>query len=334
MSVESITFSAQVDVPLHVPVDALDVDGYAARLAAVMQELGDPARSASDHTRAVEELAEIDAVVLASGETLTPDGLHELVAVWDPQTPEATVARLGVILEQLEQAGSDQSEIRLALLREVLARPVFLEQETWLDRIRRWIEAWLRSWFPDWEPSGAGIPPELVNVLGWIVVVAASLALIWLASYWLQGILSNLRGADALLTDAMGDAVPATASAARQQAQSAAAAGDYRQAVRRLYLAALLVLDEHGLLRFDPSQTNREVLASIPPSNPINEPLQAVVNTFDAVWYGIRIPDETTYQRYAADIDALERAARTPASARGSERGEAAPGARSDAGAP
>ena len=92
-----------------------------------------------------------------------------------------------------------------------------------------------------------------------------------------------------------------------------AAGGDYRNAVRNLYLAALLTLEQNGLVPLDRSLTNREVLRRIPPSHPVAGRMQPVVETFDEVWYGVHEPDDQTYRQYTQEIDALETLAQRPA---------------------
>ncbi|RMD73583.1 MAG: DUF4129 domain-containing protein, partial [Chloroflexi bacterium] len=81
------------------------------------------------------------------------------------------------------------------------------------------------------------------------------------------------------------------AAAARQ-------AGDRRSAVRYLYLAALLWLDEQGLLHYDRSLTNREYLQQLRDQRSLRDRLAPVVNTFDAVWYGQQVIDEQAFARY------------------------------------
>ena len=82
--------------------------------------------------------------------------------------------------------------------------------------------------------------------------------------------------------------------------------GNYRSAVRNLYLAALLTLEQHGLVPADRSLTNREVLGRVDSTHPLRPHLQPVVETFDDVWYGVHEPDAGTYAAYAHSIDELE----------------------------
>lgn len=67
--------------------------------------------------------------------------------------------------------------------------------------------------------------------------------------------------------------------------------GDLRQAIRALYVASLLRLDELKIARFDRSDTNWEHLARFESSSkrPIDVDFRAVTQSFDRFWYG-RVP--------------------------------------------
>ena len=92
---------------------------------------------------------------------------------------------------------------------------------------------------------------------------------------------------------------------ALQRAQTLSSQGDYRNAIRYLYLSSLLVLDERGLLHYDRSRTNREYLRSVSSQPELATPLRDVIDVFDRVWYGFEAVDEQTYQSYAQHVDQL-----------------------------
>jgi hypothetical protein len=144
-------------------------------------------------------------------------------------------------------------------------------------------------------------------VVGIVGIVAVVLLLVW----WLRGFLSNLV-ADVELAgdDPSGDALPQTPAEARRRANTEAQSGNYREAVRNLYLSALLTLEQHGLVTADRSLTNRELLNRVGTEHPLRPHLEPVVATFDEVWYGVREPDDRTYGQYTQEIDELETLAR------------------------
>jgi hypothetical protein len=71
--------------------------------------------------------------------------------------------------------------------------------------------------------------------------------------------------------------------------------GDYREAVRHLFLATLLTLDEKGLLRYDTTQTNYELLAQERLRPSLVPALAPVVGAYERVWYGLQPLPTTEY---------------------------------------
>jgi hypothetical protein len=96
-----------------------------------------------------------------------------------------------------------------------------------------------------------------------------------------------------------------TSKGALKRAETLSTQGDYRNAIRYLYLSSLLVLDEQGLMRYDRSRTNREYLRSVSSKPELAKPLQDVIDVFDRVWYGFEGVDEKTYQSYVERVDEL-----------------------------
>ena len=90
-----------------------------------------------------------------------------------------------------------------------------------------------------------------------------------------------------------------------QRAQTLSNQGDYRNAVRYLYLSSLLVLDERGLLRYDRSRTNREYLRSVSSRPELSKPLGDVIDVFDRVWYGFDSVNEEDFESYVKHVDEL-----------------------------
>ena len=76
--------------------------------------------------------------------------------------------------------------------------------------------------------------------------------------------------------------------------------------MRYLYLAALLRLDERGLLRYDRALTNREYLERVRENPALRERLRPIVDTFDRVWYGHAQLDAEGFAEYRARVRALD----------------------------
>lgn len=99
---------------------------------------------------------------------------------------------------------------------------------------------------------------------------------------------------------------PLTSEAAFAKAQELSRGGDFRSAVRYLYLSALLIMDERGVMRYDRSKTNREYLRSVSNSPELSKPLEEVIEVFDNVWYGYHSLEEETFKHYSDRVEELK----------------------------
>ena len=69
-------------------------------------------------------------------------------------------------------------------------------------------------------------------------------------------------------------------------AERAAAAGRYREAIRLLYLALLSRLDRQGLITYDQTKTNWEYLVTTRAIPALYRPVSQLTAIFDRQWYG------------------------------------------------
>lgn len=290
------------------PETALPLAEYRAALQMARTALtADP----PDMAAARQALAAAESIVLRSGAAAD---VSPLLGDADASlTPAEALARVETALQQLDASAGDRTAERLRVLDEVLAGPAFQQSESLLDRLRRWLAELLARFFPDSDMPGTINPAAstAVEVVGWAVVAGAAIVLLLLLSRWLRTLLQAFVG-DATLAAAGEAGDPATAAEARAAAGRSAQDGDYRAAVRQLYLAALLTLQEQRIASRDRSLTNREVLARVPAEHPTHAHLEPIVEVFDDVWYGVHEPDDATFTRYQAEVDALQRSAAQP----------------------
>jgi hypothetical protein len=148
-----------------------------------------------------------------------------------------------------------------------------------------------------------GVSPAASNAAAWIVGIVGALMLGGVTLYLLLGLRRTLV-AEASRPDDDPEA-NLTARTAFAQAGETARAGDRRTAVRLLYLAALLWLDERGRLRYDRALTNREYLERLREVPDLRTRLAPIVATFDRVWYGHEPLDEAQFAEYRAQVEAL-----------------------------
>ncbi|MCG9126547.1 DUF4129 domain-containing protein [Candidatus Poribacteria bacterium] len=89
-----------------------------------------------------------------------------------------------------------------------------------------------------------------------------------------------------------------TEKSALARADTAVEANDFREALRFLYISAVLHLQERGILPYDKSITNREYLRLAHTDTDLQETLAPVITVFDEVWYGYKHCDENTVESF------------------------------------
>jgi len=300
----SLFWLPQVSVA-QTQVEAIPLSLYREKVAAYQDVLTQPDGAAQLAT-VQREVAAMRQVELPSGMVLTLQPLLGDPAEDVLDLPTAQ-ARLATVLHELAAAPNDETAARLLLLTTIFQRSEFVARDSLWQRFWRW----LRSWLPDIQTSeqGAGAGGALFQGVGWALIAVGALLLIWLLSYWLQNLLGSFVGGIERRQGQDKAEMPPSATAARSAAYRLADAGSYREAVRHLYLSALLRLHERNRLTYHPSDTNREVLTAVREQPQLHQQLQPVVETFDDVWYGIHEPDRTAFDNYVTAIEKLEEAA-------------------------
>ena len=195
----------------------------------------------------------------------------------------------------------------LAALQTILDRPAYQWRQDEPSAIESWFIDLIRKLtriFPNPDLRGDGItisiPVDLVVTIAGILIL---IFVFWFVGREFMGGLLLEAGAGPSTRDA---GEPLTAARALQQAQNLSTAGDYRNAVRYLYLASLLRLDERGLLRYDRSRTNREYLRSVDETPELASNLKDVIDVFDEVWYGYQPLDKSSYEHFADRVSDLQ----------------------------
>lgn len=231
-----------------------------------------------------------------------------LVEILKQDSPD--LKRLVALMDALLKAHDDFPQKVFTVqdvepLKEILARPEF-----------QWQEAQPAAKTPEWIQRILDAIAEIMNRIsygiqngiyyGRIPLVVAAVLVFILSLYFITRNLSRslVREAELAAENGEDDALM-TSKGAMQRAQSLSGQGDYRNAVRYLYLSSLLILDEHGVLRYDRSRTNREYLRSVSSKPELSKPLSDVIDVFDRVWYGFDSVDEETYQSYVKHVDEL-----------------------------
>jgi len=189
-----------------------------------------------------------------------------------------------------ERAWLDQilkrSEYRF--VREGASSETFWDQL--LDRLYHWVSGIL---------DRTGNHPKVTNFLRWGIVILLGLVLLaWLVHSLTQ--VSSQRPS--------ASTVGARAAPPRdwvEEARSAAARGEFREAIRLVYGAALLALGEAGAWQVDRSRTHREYLRLLPADSARRPHLVALTDCFERVWYGRAQASGGDYEAALAELESL-----------------------------
>ncbi len=226
--------------------------------------------------------------------------------------PKSTVENVGPLLAHLRALRRDAQDFSQGnqypdgsaprKLDEILARPEFngVRGPTWFDRLVDRIQDWLAGLI---EKFGTGLTghQQIVNVMFWALLVgAAGTLLVWMARRLLQR--SETQG---FTLTSSGQGAARSSRNLAHKAGEAAARGDFREATRFAYWAAIHGLEEAGLWNVDHTRTHREYLRLIGSEKPQREPLAALTRQFEHVWYAVRPASEDDFQITLEQLEKL-----------------------------
>jgi len=146
---------------------------------------------------------------------------------------------------------------------------------------------------PSSSDAATGKYPLLWHYCLYIVIIAAALFLIGLVvSRFVSA--RRLRDATEELDALVGDQSvrrrqePSFWERSLQQAEALWSSGNQREPLRLLYRACLVLLDARGVLRYDESRANGEVLRELRRQGrtQVQQTLRPIVGSFDRSWYG------------------------------------------------
>ena len=267
----------------------------------------------------------------ALSETEIRQQLDELAAQWEKVTavefPDQKVVQIdsSYLVTELSNASPDLQRLKKLLdallgahaeypqniftiqdiqpLQEILTRPEFQWTEPETVTAPNWLQKIIDAFAAFMERLAVYILNTLYYGRGPLSIAAVIIFIVSL--YFISRNLSRNLARDAQLAADDGGDELLSSTGAMQRAQVLSKQGDYRTAIRYLYLSSLLTLDEQGLLRYDRSRTNREYLRSVASKPVLANPLRSVIDLFDRVWYGFEEVDEQTYQAYVVHVEKL-----------------------------
>lgn len=296
---------------------AQDIDTYTSTMERAAEYLRGPE---PDVDAARPLLETIKPVEVGSGGTIAPDLtliLDDLQA--SPPRVDRALVRIESLIDALQHAtrSPEQDDNARVALDRVLEREEFAIVEpddgpptlreritTWIgDRIAAIVER-LAEWLAPVAGAGEGVGAGYV-VMRAILAVIGIVAVVVVIVLVIRNVRASMTS-DVARLDAEQE-LRLTSADARADAERHVQSGNFREALRAMYLATLLRLDEAGRLRFDRSLTNQEVLGvtRLHGDVTLQQRLVPLVERFDRVWYG-NAPcsgdDYRTFSRLADEV--------------------------------
>lgn len=247
---------------------------------------------------------------------------------YDDEDCDGAVADLAQGLKLLEDAQraqpADATSSREAA-RAILARPEFQqaperqkaepgeeEPPGWLaklwDDFWKAIWEWLRNREPDDGPvevSGGASPMVGANavMIAAIALVAGVLLYLLLRGWKRKGpddaaVDESGAVAESALSDDPMSALSKPPEGWAHIADQLAARGEFREAIRHLYLALLSRLHRDGAIDYDPTCSNWEYLSAFKGASDLKPPFRELTRRFDFVWYGNLDASQASYATF------------------------------------
>jgi len=265
------------------------------------QDITQPLASLADEWEALKEVQMVEGQIVAVNNSY----LVESLRAGQPDLEKINGILNSLLAAHQEYPRNIFTSADLSPLHTILAQPEFTYAEQapnpfadlyakLMNRLIKWLESILGN--------TSFLRGSFWNVFSITAVVVLAFAL-FLA---LRIVLADFVKEEKIPTDENSPDELLTSETAFKKAQVLSQGGDFRTAVRYLYLSSLLTLDERGLLRYDRSKTNREYLRSVSDSPELVQPLREVIEVFDDVWYGHHILREDTFDHYSERVRELK----------------------------
>jgi hypothetical protein len=190
-------------------------------------------------------------------------------------------------------------------LQTILARPEFRhvdEGPNWLDKqielLRHWILGELERLYNLF--AGHERVQKSLRRIPWVLLaLAAGVLFVWMVVR-----LAGRTPRRALGIEIERPVVLRSWQRTLEEAREAATRGDFREAIRLSYLAAILRLADLKFWKVDPTRTHREYLRLVKRDQTEHEPLAQLTRQFELAWYGEHPVTQTDFD---AAIHELER---------------------------
>ena len=200
-----------------------------------------------------------------------------------------------------------------AAVRNVLSQPEFrhihadpaAESNWWKEKIDDFF-SWIRTWA--W-----GLPGWLL----WLLIIWMLLTLVAILVHFVYTISQQFGGGRRVWrTDQRTGRVynfnRLDLDMVRRAAQQHIEAGNWTMAVRLLYMAAILWLDQRGLVAFREHKTNHDYIRELAPHATVQQEFRTLTSAFDGIVYGGHVPTAEMCQQMKSTFENLQDDADTP----------------------
>jgi hypothetical protein len=220
-------------------------------------------------------------------------------------------------LRRAEAAASGELADPRDKIREILSRPAYQpEQETQVGAFVKNVFRKIRGFFGEILSALSRLLERLFGTsanAGWIsnlvliVVLAAAVIVVALLARRFRRPQMKRKKTRLVLGEEI--AADGTSRELAEAGLAAARAGDFRTAVRKLYVSLLYELSERNLIELEDSATNHEYLSKASRLSGLAGPMRYLTDRFDHVWYGMFPSSEDDFAAYLARYEeAMERA--------------------------
>jgi len=199
-------------------------------------------------------------------------------------------------------------KVRKEKLKKVLARKEFgKESASVLGKMLTWLGKQLEKLLGRlFGKIGLGLI-SVSKDFSFIVTIVITALFLLLLAYIIAKISKLRRAAYApVLADEGVYSGPSSPQKALEEAAKNASEGDFRNALRLVYLAVLLRLDERELIEFNRTGTNWEYLSTLRKHRKVHDTLKPVTMVFDCKWYGHEPASNDDYKSFVQAYEMVE----------------------------
>jgi hypothetical protein len=230
---------------------------------------------------------------------------------------EGRLRALDAHLRRAEAEASGQIDDPRDKIRDILSRPAFQPEPesaiaAFVKRVLRTVRGFLGEVYSALTRLlerlfGASAHGGWISNLVLILVLASAVIVAVRFAAKLRRPQAKRRKTRLVLGDEV--AADATSRELAEAGLAAARAGDFRTAVRKLYVSLLYELSERNLIELEDSATNHEYLSKASRLTGLADPMRYLTDRFDYVWYGMFPSSEGDFAAYFASYEeAMERA--------------------------